>query len=213
MLGNPQIRPEINNQVDLNLGYRTGNTDIDIVLFSSWLNSFISSEIDTGLVPTMPSSPGVRRFINIEHAYMAGFEINWKQKLPAELEHQLSISYTYGTDNTRDEPLPEIAPMDIHYTLSGNFINHKLHPAVIFRHVLMQNRISGFYGENPTPAFSLFNIVVEYKMNEILEISAGVQNLFDSAYYEHLSRTIIDQNRPVYSPGRNFFLSLFINYM
>ena len=84
--------------------------------------------IDTSLNPRINSSPGVRRYTNIDRAFNTGFEAGWEQKWPAGLQHQLSLAYTYGEDLERMDPLPEIAPLDVRFLLSGSYFSHRLKP-------------------------------------------------------------------------------------
>ena len=213
MLGNPQLKPEVNNQMDIILGYNNGRSRLELDIFASVLRDYISSEIDTSLAPSMPSSPGVRRFVNIEKAVMTGFEISWQQKLPAGLQHNADLAFTYGQDRVAGQPLPEIAPLDFRYTLSGSFQSSRLRPSATFRHVLKQNRVSGNFGETATPSFSIVDLACTYRIDKQWSASFGVQNLFDTLYYEHLSRSLSGQSQPIYSPGRNFYLSVFLDVM
>ena len=213
MVGTPDIKPEVNNQVDLNLGYKTQGTIVGLSLFTSFLKDYISSEIDPSLTPKMPTSPGVRRYINIDEAFMTGFEISWDQKLLAGLNHKLSAAYTYGQNKVLDQPLPEIAPMDIRYALSGSYVNGKLVPEVSLRYVLTQDRISTEFGETETPSFTIVDASIGYKASKLLNATLGVQNLFGTAYYEHLSRSVRGTSpRPIYAPGRNIFISVLVNF-
>ncbi len=213
MLGNPELDPEVNNQVDLTLGYKSSKTTIDVGLFASYLQDYISSEIKDDLTPRLPNSPGVRQFVNIDEALMTGFEISWNQVIVKGLQHQMSLAYTYGQDQVRDEPLPEIAPLDFRYTLTGTFLNDKLLPEVTFRHVIKQDRISTIFGETETPSFTLIDLSATYQATGFLSFSAGVQNIFDKAYYEHLSRSVRGAARSIYAPGRNIFVSVAIDFM
>ena len=212
ILGNPLLDPEVNNQADLTFAFRRSNTSISIDLFGSYLQNYISSVIDTTLTPRIPSSPGVRRYLNIGQAFKTGFELSWSQKLFAGLQHHLSAAYTYGQDLERDEPLPEIPPLDFRYSLSGSYLKDKLHPEVTLRHVLMQDRISTEYGETKTPAFTLIDLEVNYQALKFLNIRAGVQNLLDTAYYEHLNRSVAGMMRPIYAPGRNWFVGVTVDW-
>jgi iron complex outermembrane receptor protein len=213
MLGNPTLSPEINNQIDITLGYKSNQTELDLGLFVSFLDDYISSVIDTSLSPTMPSSPGVRRYININDAFMTGLEFTWKQQLIAGLEHHLNIAYTYGQDRTRNEPLPEIAPLDLRYTLTGSYLNNKILPMFTLRHVIKQDRISNAFGETDTPSFTLLDIALTYRLNQHFGATIGVENVLDELYYEHLNRFVKNQTYPIYSPGRNFYLSISIDFM
>ncbi len=214
MLGNPQLNPEVNHQVDLNFSWKKERTNLQLDVFTAFLTNNISSVIDPDLNPVLPNSPGVRRFINIDRAFKAGFEIGWKQELFAGLQHQLSLAYTYGQDLEREEPLPEIAPLDFRYRLIGSYLKDRLRPEVSFRQVLGQERISTEFGESSTPSFTLLDASIAYQMNKRINFSLGGQNLFDVNYYEHLNRSVRGMaQRPIYAPGRNFFLAMNVSFM
>jgi iron complex outermembrane receptor protein len=208
MLGNPTLDPEKNNQIDLTFEWNKEKTAVNVDVFVSYMQDYISSVIDTTLTPRLPMSPGVRRYINIDNAFKTGFEVSWMQQLPLGLQHQLGVAYTYAQDLERDEPLPEIAPMDMRYTLIGNYLKHKLKPEVTFRYVVEQGRISQEFGETVTPSFALLDLKVGYNFSDRLQINAGVNNLLDENYYEHLNRSVRGANLPIYAPGRNVFANI-----
>ncbi len=209
LLGNPQIKPEVNNQADINLVFEKSQTTVQMDIFSAYLQDYISSEIRDDLDPRLPSSPGVRQFINIDHALLTGFEMNWNQYLPYHLDLLVAMAYTYGKDLDHDEPLPEIAPLDMRIGLSGHFIRNALRPEVVFRYVIKQERVAESYGETVTPGFSTLDLKLTYDISSILHIAGGIRNLFDVAYYEHLSRSVREASeRPIYAPGRNLFLTI-----
>jgi len=212
MLGNPQLSPEVNYQADLTFEWGTESTAINVDLFAGYLQDYISSVIDPTLSPRLPMSPGVRQFVNIEEAFKTGFEANWTQQLVAGLQHRMSIAYTYAQDMERDEPLPEIAPLDFRYALQGAYFGGKLQPEVSFRHVLEQNRVSTEFGETATPAFSLIDLKLAYQFSGAFRLSAGVNNLLDEAYYEHLNRSVRGMNAPILARGRNGYASLNITF-
>jgi iron complex outermembrane receptor protein len=212
LVGNPFLLPEINHQLDVTFEWVGPKSKINIDLFASYLKDFISSYIDTDLNPRLPMSPGVRRYINIEKAYKTGLEFNWSQELSAQFKHQMGIAYTIAQDVEREEPLPEIAPLDIRYTLMGNHLKGKLQTEVSFRHVLEQSRVSKEYGETTSPSFSLVDATIGYSIYENTRLSAGVNNLLNRSYNEHLNRSVRGTNEPILAPGRNLFASLNINF-
>lgn len=213
VVGNPQIKPEVNNQMDFVLGYKTLKTTFNFTLFGAYLQNYISAEINPALTPRLATSPGVRQVTNISEGIKTGFEFSWIQKLVAGMQHQLAIAYTYGHNLVIDEPLPEIAPLDFRYTISGVYLKDRLRPELQFRHVLEQNRNSKVFGEQASPAFTLVDVNVKYRISRIFNWSIGVNNLFDSAYYEHLSRSIPGTaKRPIFAPGRNFFSTVTVNF-
>lgn len=209
LLGNPLIKAEVNNEADLNLIFTTEKTQISADLFVAVIRDYISSSIDTSLTPKFPTSPGVRQFINIDKAFKAGFEISWIQSLGSFLQHRMSMAYTYGQNSVLDEPLPEISPLDLRYVLSASLLNDRLSPQLSLRYVLKQERISTDYGETVTPEFALIDFSLRVQISGGISATAGIQNLLDEAYYEHLNRTI-GGTPPVviFAPGRSIFVSL-----
>jgi iron complex outermembrane recepter protein len=209
MVGNPEIKPEVNNQIDLSLNFQKENTSLSFSVFASYLQDYISGAKDTTLVPSIASSPGVRRFINVDKALLTGFEAGFGQLLPLGMKFDLSMAYVYGQNLVTDAPLAEIPPLDIRLSLSGSYFDGKLNPALTYRYVTEQERVSEEFSENSTPAFSLLDISVDYKLLKSLKMRAGVKNLLDEAYYEHLTRAYSGKpDSPLYAPGRNVYLTL-----
>ncbi|ERM80873.1 hypothetical protein P872_11190 [Rhodonellum psychrophilum GCM71 = DSM 17998] len=208
MIGNPQLNPEVNHQVDLTFVWSKGKTAINVDLFAAYLQDYISSVIDTTLSPRLPASPGVRRFINIKDAYKTGFEVRWTQQLPIGLQQTLALAYTYAQDLDGNEPLPEIAPLDLRYVLSGSYLQNKLKPEASLRYVTRQGRISQEFGETKTPSFSLLDVKIGYSFTDQLIGKVGINNLFNENYYEHLNRSVRGTNSPIFAPGRNFLVNV-----
>jgi iron complex outermembrane receptor protein len=213
MVGNPALKPEVNNQVDFNYKWQPKTAIIDINIFASYLTDYISSEIKEEYTTRMPNSPGVRQYMNIDKALMTGFEISWKQQLIWKIDHRISATYTYAENLETNNALPEIPPMEFQYKLNGSYFNNKLKPEISLRHVLSQNRIDESFGETTSPSFTLIDVKASYAVGNVLVLSAGILNVFNQAYYEHLSRaTTIENKRPLYSPGRNGFATVTLKF-
>ncbi|PLX23680.1 MAG: TonB-dependent receptor, partial [Salinivirgaceae bacterium] len=124
MLGNPELKPENNNQADISFEFRNEQTVINLDVFASYMQNYISSAIDTALDPRLPTSPGVRQYMNIDEAFKTGFEVTWLQKLPYGLQSQIGVAYTYAQDLALNEPLPEIPPLDLRIGLNGSYLDN-----------------------------------------------------------------------------------------
>ena len=209
ILGDPQVKPEVNYQADLTFQWDLKEiSSINLDVFASYLEDYISSVIEPSLTPRIPSSPGVRQVVNIDNAFKTGFELSWDQRIMSKLSHRLGIAYTYGQDLERDEPLPEIAPLDIRYSLYASLLKDRLKPELTFRYVAEQSRASAEFGENVTSSFSLLDVKVGYQITDDLSANIGVNNLLDENYFEHLNRSVRGMNAPIFAPGRNFFMNL-----
>jgi len=209
LLGNPGLKPEVNNQADFSLKYSSSGLSLAMNFFAAYLQDYISSAIDTSLNPRLPSSPGVRRYVNLESALMTGFEFNLTYQMSPLLRTNLDMAYTNGTDLSGKNPLPEIPPLDLRLKLTASILNGKLQPELLLRHVLTQDRIDRNFGETASPAFSLLDLSAAYRFNAAVGLRIGVTNLLDEWYYEHLSRAMrMPVGTPLYAPGRSFFATL-----
>ncbi len=212
ILGNPNIDPEINNQLDLTLEWNRQNTAVNVDVFGSYLQNYISSLIDPSLNPRIPMSPGVRRVINIDEAFKTGFEVSWVQQLFMGTQQQLSLAYTYAQDLERDEALPEIPPMDIRYQLKGSYASSRIFPEISLRYVLEQSRVSQEFGETLTPDFLVLDLKLGISITNKIRFNAGVNNLFNENYFEHLNRSVRGSADPIFAPGRNVYTNLSVQF-
>jgi iron complex outermembrane recepter protein len=208
LIGNIDLKPEVNNQADLSLNIKTERFRVSGNVFYSWLQQFISSEIRPDLSPRMAASPGVRMFTNIQNADMTGFEISWIQAWPMNLQHHLDAAYVYGKNLKKGEPLPEIPPLDIRLRVSGKYLDNKLLPEISLRQVFAQKRVSPSFGEGVTNSFLLAGVNVSYLFHPHVKFTGGVENLFNRAYHEHLNRRFSGTDRYIYNHGRNIFAAI-----
>jgi outer membrane receptor protein involved in Fe transport len=77
-----------------------------------------------------------------------------------------------------------------------------------------QNRVADSLRELPTGGFTVFNVRGFWKVNDTLLLSAGVDNLGDRNYREHLdpiSGNLLGVS-PLLRPGTNFFFNTQISY-
>jgi iron complex outermembrane receptor protein len=230
-LGNPQLNPEVNNELDL--GYRFSRNKIGSVetsVFFSYVTNYITGE----LVPPSEMKPqtkgvlGVKKFINVDKAYLAGFEFSYATAPHFKWFANLNAAYTMGVNPNavqyvfeggevideqiiENDPLPEIPPFEANISAGYKFLNQKLIPEFNIRLVAAQKKVSKAFNETTSPAFTTLNFVLAYHYSANLKVYAGVNNIFNAAYYEHLNRRIIGSSDPLYEPGRLFYMNLIFN--
>lgn len=231
-LGNPQLKPEVNNELDL--GYRFRNSkagNFEVSGFFSYVQNYIIGELlpPSEIKPQTPGVLGVKRFTNIDQAYMTGFEFTYNTPSRYLWEIIFNASYTTGWNPEAiayeyedgkvvdeimvdNDPLPEIPPFEIFLAANYKFFKGKFVPAVSVRSVASQNRVSMAYNEQTTPGFVLLNLDLKYQFNKYLKVYAGVKNLLNTSYYEHLNRNIVGTSYPLYEPGRVFYANLIFNF-
>jgi iron complex outermembrane recepter protein len=206
-IGNAELNPEINNNIDLGFRLRTPAGMVHGNVFYAHVQDFISPEL-TDLEGRNPGVLGVKRFTNIPSASLTGFEIGYQALIGRAFRLHVNTAYTRGKNNDTGDWLPEIPPFEGKVALSYSLINGKLLPEVLFRAVAGQSNISTAFGESETTGFVIGNVGVRYNPVRYVGITAGVNNIFDKAYYEHLNRRNQADGNVLNEPGRVFFINV-----
>jgi iron complex outermembrane recepter protein len=230
-LGNPQLKPETNNEVDLTLRYKNDKIGkLYLNGFYSYVQDYISAVMlpSSVVMPVTVGAPGVKQFVNVNCATFTGFEFGYTSPQSNKLGVNLIAALTYGripevtkyiikdgkvTGDTliKKDALPEIPPFESTVSVYYQLLKGKLVPKISYRWVATQHHVSEAFYESETPGFSLVNFSIAYKVNKSININAGVNNLFDVSYYEHLNRKIIGSTEKLYEPGRMFFVNLYFS--
>jgi len=230
-LGNPQLKPETNNEIDLTFKFAKDN------IGGIYLNGFYSHVQDYITANKLPLSIitpqtqgvlGVKQFVNTKYVTFMGCEFGYTSPNKYKFGGSVVAAYTYAfisavtkyivtgtqvTDNTiiKNDALPEIPPLEGTINVYYKFLKGNLIPKITFRAVADQRHVSDAFYEPYTPGFGLLNFSVKYKLNKYANITAGINNIFDRAYYEHLNRKIIGTTGKLYEPGRIFFVNLYVD--
>jgi iron complex outermembrane recepter protein len=227
-LGNPQLKPETNYEADLTFKFNKENYgSLYLNGFYSYVNDYISAVmLPTAVVkPVTPGAPGVKQFVNVDYAIYTGFEMGFTTPQKYKLGGSIVAAFTYGyiptvtkyiltgnevTGDTllKNDALPEIPPFETTVSAYYRFFKGKLLPKISFRYVSSQRHVSEAFYEPETPDFSLLNLSIVYKVNKAIGITAGINNVFDKSYYEHLNRKIIGTTEKLYEPGRVMYIQI-----
>ena len=210
-LGNPNLKSEVNYQVDFRAEKRSDKLGLFADVFVAFVNDYITASVDTTIprlyMPNeMPKFTKV--FHNVDDALLTGFEAGFDWRITPHLAYDVSVSYTYGQNVSWDEPLSEITPLTVQtaiaYAHSG--FNAKLHARIVDE----QSRVSNSFNESKTPGFAVFDFYADYTLWGSLEIMASVRNIFDKNYVEHLSRAYkgMSLQSLYFEPGRSFNFGL-----
>ncbi len=230
-LGNPQLKPETNNEIDLTFQINKQNFgNLYLNFFYSYVQDYIAANLlpSSVIKPQSLGAPGVKQFYNADHIISRGFEFGFKSPDRYKFGGDLVAACTYGVIpsvtkyiiegsevvdavEVTDDPLPEIPPFEATMNLYYKFLKGNLVPRITLRAVATQDRISQAFYEEETPGFFVMNLSMRYKINRYTELNGGVTNIFDRAYYEHLNRRIIGTDLNLYEPGRVFFITVFVN--
>lgn len=126
-----------------------------------------------------------------------------------------ALAWVRGDNDTDNVPLAQIPPLEGRLGLA--YDDRTWSFGVLARAVDNQDRVHLGYGSvvgqdiGPTPGFTVYSLNAGYRPKKGTLISAGIDNLFDKAYAEHISRAGAmvagyTQTTRVNEPGRNLWL-------
>jgi iron complex outermembrane receptor protein len=211
-VGNPLLRPARHNQVDLGLASEGQEATWSVTGFVDQADDFIVRDRAHGQEGILQSD-NATIYRNIE-ARLVGIEAEGSYQLSQRLRIAGTASWVQGDNRTDDRPLAQIPPLQGRLQL--DYGAEKWGTAGIFRWAAAQTRVdddpttgSGQdYGE--TPGYGALDLSGRYRIVGSLSIFAGVDNVFDRAYANHLNRGNLFDPDPVRinEPGRTLRVRL-----
>ncbi len=202
-VGNPDIDPEKHHQVDLGLRYKDSTLELTGSVFYNSVTDYIQryNKQNTGT----PYN-NVSIYKNID-AVLTGVETEAQVRLSDVWRVNLAGAYTYGQNKTDDTPLGQIAPFSGRFELV--YDDSKLMAGVRVNMAAKQTRIdkgssNQDFGE--TDGWTTVDLFGSYNFTESFQLSAGVTNLFDATYANHLNRELLGESVQVNEKGRSFYV-------
>ncbi|GAB4408479.1 MAG: TonB-dependent receptor [Thermodesulfovibrionales bacterium] len=199
-MGNPSLKPVKNNEADMGLKYSTGSALLKLNLFYSDLTDFIVVR------SLFNGSRYAKTYKNID-ATMYGGEVSARISLPSDFYLTGGLSYTRGKNDSEDTDLPEIPPLK--GRLSLRYDNNTYFGEIEGVFTATQDKIDTLLKEKDTSGWAIANLKVGY-IYKRFKFFAGIRNIFDKRYYEHLSysREPFASGISVPEPGRTLYANL-----
>jgi hemoglobin/transferrin/lactoferrin receptor protein len=196
-LGNPNLNSELGRSVDLGLRYYSGNVKI----ISSFFFNYFSD-----LVVEKKISETTYQKNNVGEARLYGFDLSADYNVYSDYVVYAAASYVKGDDVSTGGNLPQIAPLNGNLGVRFDLFNQL---DADFSSTLFAAQKDVAAGELTTPGYATFNISFAtksfYLSSMNFKVYAGVENLLDKNYRNHLSTT---RGSLTIEPGRNFFVKL-----
>lgn len=214
-VGNPNLKSEINNQVDITIknAYRkffwSGN--IFYALMQNYISAVVNEDIPRKYMPgTEPRY--AKQFINVDQSWQTGFDAEIGYNFSKRFSARTGAFYTMAQNIDFNEPLPQITPLT--GLLAIKFEKETYWAEFSGRFVADQNRVSESFDESATPGFNVFDLMAGYAPTDKIALSFALKNIFDVNYFEHLSRPYKNQSETgmFYEPGRSFRVGLKLSF-
>ncbi|MDD5183771.1 MAG: TonB-dependent receptor [Paludibacter sp.] len=180
--GNVNLKPEQGTFSNLNYTLLGNNFTLKADVFGNYLTNLIR-EIQTSSI----SNIWVNQ--NISKALFLGAELEGKWWINNHFTLLANVSYTHTRDIEANTALPQVPPLNGFASL--NYNNKEIGASFSTLWAADQNDIAP--NETATAGHAIFNIdahstEIDLK-NSHLQLYAGVNNLLNTAYFDHLSST------------------------
>ncbi len=129
--------------------------------------------------------------INNVDATVFGGEMGIGYAFNAHWKAESSLAYSWGKNNRDQRPLPQIPPLEARFGLTyeqGNWSNTALWRVVSHQHRVAINEGNAAGKDfSPSAGFAVLSANVAYRWDKQIKISAGIDNLLNKNYSEHLN--------------------------
>ena len=204
-------RPEKTTQLDTGLVYAGRRLLTSVSAFYSDVDDYIL--IQTAYPKGMRSTTVTR---NVD-ARTWGGEADATWALAARWRLMGTLAYTRGENRSDDRPLAQMPPLEVRTGL--NYEDPRWSAGVLWRLVAAQDRYAVNQGNivgqdlGPTAGFGVLSLNGAWRPSSPILVSAGIDNLFDKLYAEHLSRggamvSGFEQTTRVNEPGRTLWIKV-----
>lgn len=174
------IEPEKTTQLDIGVQYQSE-------ALQAWASAYVGQVRDYILFDYRGMSS---RADNIDARIMGGemgvayaFDDHWKA--------DATLAYAWGKNSSDGEALPQMPPLEARLGLSYQHEDWSV--GTLWRLVDGQGRVAEGHGNvvgrdlGDSAGFGVFSINGAYRVTKQVKLSAGVDNLFDKNYTEHLN--------------------------
>jgi iron complex outermembrane receptor protein len=212
-VGNPELKPSKNTELDLGIKHSTDRTLIKATAFYSYVQDYITvhNQSKVNSVPGVMNSQA-RSYENVNAQFFGG-ELDLRLSLTQELFLFGGMSYVQARKETKPEKninssnVAEIPPLKTRLALRYDKGSYFGEVETILS--ATQNRTDTDLREQKTSGYGVVNIKVGGNFKGFT-INAGIDNVFDKRYFEHLSylRDPFTTGVKVPEPGRTFYVNV-----
>lgn len=205
------LRPEKTTQWDIGFAYRTKTVEL-------WANGYLGRVQDYIQFTNLPMGMMSGARADNIHARIRGLEAGGSWRFAPNWKTESSLAYAWGENQDAHRPLGQVTPLEARASVA--YETRKWGVSVLGRGVRGQDRIAPGQGNvvgrdiEGSRGFSTWAVNASWHFTPKWMLSAGIDNLFNRLYSEHLNRTgSVDFGYPadpvrINEPGRTVWLKL-----
>lgn len=205
-IGNPYLSNEKSKEINLSTTFK--KSDFSVTLNSAFyhISDYIIGKPDPSLSPMNIDINGVKVYEQLPYALMWSNDLSFEYQFLKNFTAKGKAVYRLGRDD-ENKHLPLIQPLTFEAGL--RFRKDTFYVEASVENALKQSDFSPEFGENQTPAYSIFNLAISqifYVNQQRMILKIGGENLFDENY-----STYSDWNN-IPRPGRNLYANLIYKF-
>ena len=199
LLAGKALDPERNTQLDAGLIWARGALNASLSVFLSRVDDYVLTYAGMAASPRFAHcgsvvSGGMTTWNcsgNVD-ATRYGGEADLAWRFASNWTARGSLAYVHADNDTHDVPLAQTPPLE--GRLGLEYANGPWTLGGVMRMVAAQDRVDPGYGNivgqdyGATDGFATLALNAAYRPSKALLVTAGIDNVFDTAYAEHLAR-------------------------
>ncbi len=209
-MGNLGLKPEMSSQLSVGANWHGTGWQIKPGLFYNRVADYIQG---TPIARNDSSGNPVLQYSNIS-AELYGMDGSWQYRASDALNLDGTVSYVRGKRTDVEDNLYRIAPLRASF--NGEYAAGQWTHRAEWLLAASQDNVSIYNAETATAGYATVNLRTRYQMQKSLKVSAGIENLFDKYYADHLGgiNRVAGSDVPVgqHIPGAGRFAYVAMEY-
>ncbi len=187
-VGNPALVPERSVEVNAGTMLYAGQASVEVDIFLRRVDDYITVAPDPNLARRLPLSPDrVFRYVQADAARFAGVDLRARSGAGPWIDLRGGWSFVRAEDLLFGEPLFGVPPFEQQYALDIHNPSRTRWFEVLVTNTAAQDRVAATRLELPTAGWTTIDLMAGAELVEGLTLRAGIQNLTDAFYVNHLN--------------------------
>ena len=208
-VGNPLLVPEKSSEFNAGTTLRVGRAIFEGDVFRRTIDDYITVAHDPNLTKRLPLSPTqVFRYVQANAARFVGFDLRAELEAGPWLSLRAGWSLVRADDLLFDEPMFGIPPFEQRYALDIHTSSRTGWVELQITNTGKQDRVATRRFELATPGWTTIDLLAGWLFTDGLTLRAGIQNLTDEFYVNHLNSINPFTGQRIAEVGRSGYVGL-----
>ena len=208
-VGNPALVPEKSLEFNAGTTLRAAEATVGLDVFVRHVDDYITVAADPNLEKRLPLSPDtLYRYVQADAARFTGFDLTANSPAGPWIDVRGGWSYVRAEDLLFDEPLFGIPPFEQQYAIEVHTPARTAWVELQVTSTAAQERVATRRLEQVTEGWTTIDLLGGVEVTEGLTIRAGVLNLSDVYYVNHLNSLNPFNGERIAETGRSAYIGL-----